>query len=147
MSVADGLFVYGTLREGGSNHAWLLRTHPEGMTRAWMAGRLFHLPTGYPAMVAGAEPAGLQEPGWVCGDFVGYEDQHELEAALEDLDALEGVDQGLFTREILPVVLAGGHRYLAWAYLFHVERLPRLEREAIAVTGGDWAPYLRQGMA
>ena len=49
MAAADGLFVYGTLREGGSSHAWLMRTHPEGLTRAWVAGRLFHLPAGYPA--------------------------------------------------------------------------------------------------
>lgn len=146
MKTADGLFVYGTLREGGLNHAWLLRTHPEGLSRAWMAGRLFHLPTGYPAMVANSEPASLQAPGWVSGDFVGYEDEAELEAALADLDALEGVDEGLFTREVLPVRLGGGLRYLAWVYLFHVERLPRLEREAIEIPSGDWAPYLHQGL-
>ena len=146
MDSADGLFVYGSLREGGLNRAWLLRTHPEGMTLARMAGRLFHLPAGYPAMVAGAEPAGPQEPGWIHGEFVGYEDQQDLAAALEDLDALEGVDEGLFSREIRPVVLAGGQRYLAWTYLFHVERLPRLEREAVEVTTGDWAPYLHLGL-
>ena len=116
---ADGLFVYGTLREGGANHAWLQRTHPEGRTCAWVAGRLFHLPAGYPALVPGAEPGGPPPgPGWVRGDFVGYED------------------------EVLPVVLEGGHRFKAWAYVFHVERLPRLEREAVEIQDGDWAPYL-----
>ena len=106
MTEADGLFVYGTLREGGSNHAWLQRTHPEGLTQAWVAGRLFQLPAGYPALVSGAEP-GTPPPGegWVRGDFVGYEDAAELDSALADLDPLEGVEEGLFTREILPVVL------------------------------------------
>lgn len=140
---ADGLFVYGTLREGGSRHAWLMRTHPEGLTGAWMAGRLFHLPAGYPALVPGLEPAAPPPgPGWVRGDFVGYGDERELESALSDLDPLEGVEEGLFTREILPVALEGGLRYRAWAYVFHVERLPRLEREAVEVPGGDWASYL-----
>lgn len=140
---SDGLFVYGTLREGGSNHGWLLRTHPEGLTRAWVAGRLFQLPAGYPALVPGPEPS---EPppgkGWVRGDFVGYEDAEELESALADLDPLEGVEEGLFSREILPVVLDGGQRYRAWVYMFHVERLPRLQREAVEIGGGDWEAYL-----
>ena len=142
MIEADGLFVYGALRGGGSRHAWLLRTHPEGLTRAWVPGRLFHLPEGFPALVPGPEPpAPPPGPGWVVGDFVGYEDPADLEAALADLDALEGVEEDRFSREILPVVLEGGHRYGAWVYLFHVERLPRLEQEALELPDGDWAPY------
>jgi len=143
MLAADGLFVYGTLREGGSNQAWLLRTHPEGLTRAWVAGRLFHLPAGDPVLVPGREPE-VPPPGagWVRGDFVGYEDEGELESALADLDALLGVEEGLFTRAVLPVILEGGHRYRAWVHVFHVERLPRLEKEALELPDGDWAPYL-----
>jgi len=143
MDSADGLFVYGTLREGGSNHAWLMRTQPEGITGAWVAGRLFHLAAGYPALVPGPEPdTPAPGPGWVRGEFVGYDDERDLDSALADLDPLEGVEEGLFTREILPVALEGGQRYQAWAYVFHVERLPRLEREAVEVRDGDWAPYL-----
>ena len=143
MAGADGLFVYGTLREGGSHHAWLLRTHPEGLTGGWVAGRLFHLPAGYPALVPGTEPeVPPPAPGWVRGDFVGYEDEADLESALADLDPLEGVEEGLFTREVRPVCLEGGHRYQAWVYVFHVERLPRLQREAVEVLGGDWTSYL-----
>lgn len=140
---ADGLFVYGTLREGGAHRTWLARTHPEGCTRAWAPGRLFHLAAGYPALVPGPLPPALPPgPGWVCGEFVGYEDGADLDAALADLDPLEGVEEGLFSRELLPVVLEGGQRYLAWGYVFHVERLPRLEREAVELPGGDWADYL-----
>jgi gamma-glutamylcyclotransferase (GGCT)/AIG2-like uncharacterized protein YtfP len=73
---------------------------------------------------------------------VGYEDALDLESALSDLDPLEGVEEGLFSREILPVVLDGGHRYHAWTYMFHVERLPRLEREAVEIGSGDWEAYL-----
>ena len=143
MVEADGLFVYGTLREGGSNHAWLLRTHPEGLTRAWVAGRLFNLSTGYPALVPAAEPQSQPPgPGWVRGEFIGYEDAEDLESALADLDPLEGVEEGLFTREILAVHLEGGHRFLAWVYVFHVERLPRLQREAVEIPSGDWESFL-----
>jgi gamma-glutamylcyclotransferase (GGCT)/AIG2-like uncharacterized protein YtfP len=73
---------------------------------------------------------------------VGYEDDRELESALADLDPLEGVEEGLFTREIFPVFLTRDLQYHAWVYVFHVERLARLEREAVEVTSGDWADYL-----
>jgi hypothetical protein len=40
------------------------------------------------------------------------------------------------------VLLDSGHTYAAWTYLFPEERLVRLEREAVELPGGDWAPYL-----
>lgn len=136
----EGIFLHGPLREGGNQHPWLLRTHPEGLSRAWVGGRLFRLPDGSPALVAGPLPATVPPgPGWVRGDFAGYGDACDLEAALADLDALEGVEEGRVTREVRPVVLDGGRRRWAWVYLFHVERLPRLEREAVELPGGDWA--------
>ena len=73
---------------------------------------------------------------------MGYEEEEDLESALADLDPLEGVEEGLFSREILPVTLEGGQHYQAWVYVFHVERLPRLQREAVELTTGDWLPYL-----
>jgi len=141
---ADGLFVYGPLREGGAQHPWLARTRPEGSCRAWAAGRLFHLPSeGFPAMVAAPEPEGPPpSPGWVTGEFVGYGDEAELEAALADLDQLLDVAGGPFVRRVLPVVLDSGHRYGAWIHLFEPDLLPRLERHGAELPDGDWAPYL-----
>jgi gamma-glutamylcyclotransferase (GGCT)/AIG2-like uncharacterized protein YtfP len=108
-----------------------------------VAGRLFHLPAGYPALVPGPAPADPPPgPGWVRGDFVGYEDEGDLDSALADLDPLEGVEEGLFSRAILPVALEGGPRYQAWVYVFHVERLPRLEKEAVELPRGDWNLWL-----
>jgi len=141
---ADGLFVYGSLRPGGERHRWLQRTGPEGLCRAWCAGRLFHLPdAGYPALVPTEEPEGPPPgPGWVTGDFAGYEDEAALDAALADLDPLEGVEEGLFARRALAVVLDSGHRFVAWAYVFPEDRLGTLERRAVELPGGDWSDYL-----
>ena len=139
---ADGIFVYGTLREGGRNHGWLQRTNPEGTTSAQAPGRLFHLPAhGFPAMVAGEEPDS-PGPGWVVGEFAGYEDEQALENALSDLDQLEDVDGDLFRRVVVPVVLDSGHRLGAWVYVFPPDRLPRLEREGVELPSGDWKAYL-----
>jgi len=141
---SDGLFVYGTLREGGPNHAWLKRTNPVGHTRAYTPGRLFHLPgTGLAAMVPGAIPEALPPgSGWVVGEFIGYEDEEDLESALDNLDQLEGVAEGQFERKMVPVLLESGQTYAAWAYVFPVERLPRLGREGIELPDGDWSGYL-----
>jgi gamma-glutamylcyclotransferase (GGCT)/AIG2-like uncharacterized protein YtfP len=141
---ADGIFLYGTLREGGRDHAWLRRTDPEGTTRAYAPGRLFHLPAaGHPAMVAQEEPSEPPPgPGWVAGEFAGYGDEAALEGAIQDLDALEGVETGLYLRVLLPVILDSGHRFTAWAHVFPPDRIPRLEREAVELPSGDWNNYL-----
>ncbi len=140
---ADGLFVYGSLRTGGHSHGWIQRTDPLGITAAHTPGRLFHLPTaGYPAMVPTQPEPDSPGPGWVAGEFIGYEDGRALENALQDLDQLEDVEGGLFERRILPVLLDSGHRYAAWAYVFPEDRLGRLEREGIELPNGDWRDYL-----
>ena len=140
----DGLFVYGTLREGGAHHGWLKRTNPIGRTRAYAPGRLFHLPdAGFPAMTQGSIPESLPPGfGWVVGEFVGYEDGEDLDAALKNLDQMEGVVEGLFERQVVPVLLEGGQSYAAWTYVFPVDRQPRLEREAVELVDGAWSPYL-----
>lgn len=124
-------------------HAWLLRTHPEGLTTGWVAGRLFQLPEGTAALVPGPEPSQPPPgPGWVRGDFVGYEGEEDLASALADLDPLEGVEKGQYIRAVVPVLLEGGPCFQAWAYLYPPERLPQLERLAIELPGGDWTAYL-----
>jgi gamma-glutamylcyclotransferase (GGCT)/AIG2-like uncharacterized protein YtfP len=144
MQEADGLFVYGTLRQGGRAHGWIQRTDPEGSTDAWVPGRLFHLPSvGYPAMVPGPEPERpAPGPGWVAGEFIGYGDEAALNNALQDLDQLEDVEGELFERRVLPVLLDSGHRYHAWVYVFPEDRLARLEKEGVELERGDWRSYL-----
>lgn len=142
---ADGIFIYGPLREGGRTHGWLQRTEPEGLTSAFTPGRLFHLPdAGFPAMVVqDAEPSAPPPgPGWVEGEFAGYDSEEALDCALGDLDQLEDVEGDLFMRMLVPVVLTSGHRFSAWAYVFSKDRLPRLEREGLELTSGSWKDYL-----
>ena len=75
------------------------------------------------------------------GEFIGYEDEDDLASALSNLDQLEGVDEGLFELTMVPVLLEGGQTFVAWAYVFPVERLLRLEREGVELPDGDWARY------
>jgi len=140
---ADGIFVYDGLRAGGHQHSWIQRTDPLGSTPAHSPGRLFHLPAaGLAAMVPLAAEPGFPGPGWVAGEFFGYEDESSLDGALQDLDQIKGVEDGLFERRILPVLLASGHRYRAWIYVFPEDRLARLAQEGIELPDGDWRRYL-----
>ncbi len=141
---ADGLFILGPLCEGGAQHAWLKRTGFEGLCGAWTPGRLFHLAEVHaPALVPGPIPESLPPgPGWVVGEFVGYDDAETLEAAVENLDALEGTTEDRTERRLLPVLLEGGQVYKAWSWVHPEDRLPRLEREGLELKSGDWKDYL-----
>ena len=75
-------------------------------------------------------------------EFVSYGDDAELEEALADLDQLENVEGGLFVRRVLPVILDSGIRFGAWVHLFETDRLLQLEKDAVELPQGDWAPYL-----
>ncbi len=139
---ADGLFLLGPLQPGGRHHRWVTRTHPEGMCRAWVAGRLFHQPeAGLPGLVASSIPPALPPgPGWVAGTFVGYGDEADLARALADLDALAAEGGG--EARLLPVLLEGGATYVAWAWTLDPDHLTRLSREAVELPEGDWGAYL-----
>ncbi len=104
------LFVYGTLKRGGSLHH-LLRPHGgavyvgEGKIR----GLLYSFcDANYPGAVA------TREPGrFVHGEVYSLSDSDRL---LQRLDRHEGCDEGLFVRQDVQVL--GGKRLRAWAYFY-----------------------------
>ena len=81
------LFVYGTLKQGGSNHHYLAAQRLVGPVRTAPAYRL-HLLDGYPGMVRAA--AGGRS---IAGEL------WEVDApCLAALDELEGVGSGMYER-------------------------------------------------
>jgi gamma-glutamylcyclotransferase (GGCT)/AIG2-like uncharacterized protein YtfP len=91
------IFVYGTLKRRGSNHAFLAGQEFVGPA-ATPAGWCLYELEGYPGMIA--EPASVEG---VTGELWRVDD-----ACLSRLDALEGVNEGLYRRE--RIVLASPHR-------------------------------------
>jgi len=119
------LFVYGTLKPGEAAFDTYCACVRIQQVAAWVAGRLYHLPQGYPALTL--------EAGWVQGALL----QVPL-AVLVHLDAYEDFDphrphRSAYLRLLLPVhdqkreVLT-----LAWAYVMALDRV----RQA----GGHWLP-------
>jgi gamma-glutamylaminecyclotransferase len=86
------VFVYGTLKRGCSNHAQMAGQTFVGEARTVPGFRLYDL-GGYPAIVALPEDrAGVTGEVWSVDP-----------TALQRLDRFEGVHEGLYRREPLPL--------------------------------------------
>ncbi|MCU0791634.1 MAG: gamma-glutamylcyclotransferase [Opitutaceae bacterium] len=86
------VFVYGTLKRGGSNHAQLEGARFIGDAR---------LRPGYTMYSLGAYPGLVAEPA--SADRVTGEIWAVSHAMLTRLDAFEGVDEGLYQRAAAPL--------------------------------------------
>ncbi|SDF28576.1 gamma-glutamylcyclotransferase [Sporolituus thermophilus] len=134
------VFVYGTLMSGLANHH-VLKPYIKAIGPAKTAGRVYHLPYGYPAYCADGGQ------GEVTGELVELKD---ISKALASLDQLEGYygpgcADNLYDRIVRPVTAADGRIVDAYIYAWH-------DRESLAalgvpVPGGDWREYVRHGRA
>jgi len=118
------LFVYGTLKRGGSRH-WIIENLPF-LGRAKAKGFVLYDLGPYPAMVPGA--------GLVYGEV--YEVSKEV---LQSLDWVEGVPV-LYRRKLIEVVFEDGFSLKAWAYIYsgNVKGFPRIE-------DGEWKDSQEKG--
>jgi gamma-glutamylcyclotransferase (GGCT)/AIG2-like uncharacterized protein YtfP len=101
------VFVYGTLRPGQPRWPALARfiSEPDATRAASVPGQLFDTGYGWPAAIF--EGTSIDQ---VLGVVVRL-DPESVDEALLTLDAIEGVDSGLFQRVI---VTADGHP--CWSY-------------------------------
>jgi gamma-glutamylcyclotransferase (GGCT)/AIG2-like uncharacterized protein YtfP len=114
------LFVYGTLKSGCCNHAQLVGQKFVGPARTATGYRLFDL-GGYPGIVA------------VDGDREGVVGEvWSVDAAgLQALDLFEGVPEGLYRREPIPLREPFAHQSID-AYVYHESVVGRRE------IGAEW---------
>lgn len=120
------VFVYGTLKRGGVNHAQLADQLHVGPARTAPGYTLYSLGE-YPGLVA--DPA---DRSGVAGELWAVD-----APALARLDAFEGLDEGLYARVPAPLSawpesLPATEALRAWMYLYlrSVEGRPWI--------GGDW---------
>lgn len=114
------LFVYGTLKRGCCNHHHLAGQTFVGRARTQPGFTLYDL-GGYPGIVAdSADPAGVSGEVWSVAP-----------GALAALDAFEGIHEGLYRRERLPLLPPFSDREIE-AY---VSVLPVVGRPAV---GAEW---------
>ncbi len=120
----DLLFVYGTLKRGGTRHGFLSQAEFLGPARTGLRCRLYDC-GGYPGLVI---------------DPTGYAVSGELyvipPSCLEMCDVEEGTEEGLYRRRRIPVVREGmsGRAVRAWTYCW--QRSVASLREC----GPEWLP-------
>ena len=147
------LFFYGTLKRGHANHDLFCSGYSR-VEDATARGRLYHLPSGYPALVVpkediratgtanpirdaseqqrlGHQGAYRSDGAVVFGELFFFDDPEER---LPALDRLEGFNPGrssLYRRVLIPTETSGGAGVLAWAYVIE-------ESSGTHVPGGRW---------
>lgn len=100
------VFVYGTLKRGGSNHAFMTGQMFLGDARTQPGLTLYSL-GDYPGMVrAPGDTAGVTGELWAVDD-----------AGLAELDRLEGLDEGLYERVDI-LLTPNPHAASAQSYLY-----------------------------
>jgi gamma-glutamylcyclotransferase (GGCT)/AIG2-like uncharacterized protein YtfP len=105
------IFVYGTLKKGGTRHQLVAAAGLKFVVDGKTSGRLYSLP--------GQDyPAGIFVPGsrYVHGELYKIKDNY-IHEWLNDLDLEEGVDEGLYAR-VLREIEADGKTVNAWVYTY-----------------------------
>lgn len=87
------VFVYGTLKAGGSNHRFMRGQIFVGDAQTLPGFQLIHLGS-YPGMIASTN----------ASDSVVGEVWRVTSACLAQLDELEGIDEGLYVRVKIPLL-------------------------------------------
>ncbi|MBW2451383.1 MAG: gamma-glutamylcyclotransferase [Deltaproteobacteria bacterium] len=123
------LFVYGTLRPGGSNFARFLQEHAKRIQSASVSGQIYwHVEGDYPYLVNG--------PGRVTGHLIEI-DPEVWPNLLAEIDRLEDYDmqneaESWYVRRRITATLANGQRQTCWTYFWNRQCSGRL------IEHGDW---------
>ena len=147
------LFVYGTLKRDQANHELFCRGYAH-VEEAKVRGRLYDLPSGYPALVVPKEDiraAGTADPIYdaseqqrldraevyrpdgtlVSGELFVFDDPEERLPALDRLESFDPSRPSFYRRVLIPAETSGGAGVLAWAYVIE-------ESRGIYLPGGRW---------
>lgn len=123
---AEPVFVYGTLRRGGSNHFRM--NGADFVGGGGIAGKIFRI-DWYPALVCGGA-------GEVKGELYRVCEEH-----LRALDVFEGIVPGEgesreYRRVKVEVTLDSGEKASAWVWEWIGDLIP-----AVALGTGDWLEH------
>ena len=117
------VFVYGTLRRGGTNDINRLSPPPRFKGTGQVTGRLFSL-GAYPGIQLGAG-------GMVVGEV--YASASELEGVLDEIEGLAPIPDGHYEQAAIQVAV-GSQSFSCLIYVATVETLAC----GVPMASGDW---------
>ena len=123
------VFVYGSLRTGEYNHAWLKRGAAVKLKGVGSTPGLLHDCGSWPAMMPGSGEERVTGELWRC------EDSASTLSALDELEGFAGygADGSLFLRRLQRARMSCGGEVLTWVYRYGGERC-----DGELVSSGDW---------
>ena len=128
------VFVYGTLMQGLWNHKRYLGGQINRITAGRTYGLLYHLPEGYPALIAGKEA--------IEGEVIQPVDEN----LMESLDSLEGYDErssnNLYVRQVRSISTEDGEEAICWVYVYTDEKYAK--ENGILVLHGNWKKFIEK---
>jgi gamma-glutamylcyclotransferase (GGCT)/AIG2-like uncharacterized protein YtfP len=149
------MFFYGTLKRGHANHDLFCQGYLRA-EEATVRGRIYDLPSGYPALVVPEEDvraAGTADPlkdafeqqrlgradvygpdgTLVSGELLTFDDPEERLPALDRLEGFAAGKPSPYRRVLIPAEISEGAGVLAWAYVTEGS-------SGIHLPGGRWPP-------
>jgi gamma-glutamylcyclotransferase (GGCT)/AIG2-like uncharacterized protein YtfP len=150
------MFFYGTLKRGHANHDLYCRGYLCA-EEATVRGRLYDLPSGYPALVVPEEDVraiGTADPQGdaseqqrqldrekayrpdgtlISGELLTFDDPGDRLPALDRLEGFDPARPSLYRRVLIPAETSGGEGVLAWAYVIEGS-------SGTYLPGGSWPP-------
>lgn len=124
------VFVYGTLRRGGSNDITRLTPAPRFVGRAQVAGRMFDLGV-YPGLILGKDKGQGEEGTPVHGEV--YAIGPALEAVLDEIEEVFPQATGEYAKREMDVLVDG---IAVQCIVYEINPVRTAGRPVIA--GGDW---------
>jgi len=120
------VFVYGTLREGETNHRYL--KHAELVAeQAWTMGCLYDTGYGYPALISGKER--------VYGEC--YKVTKREHWLLDQLEGYRGEGKDNLYNRVLSTIYTKYGQFKAYVYIYALDRVEEMEK----ISTGDWKAY------
>ncbi|MCL6547549.1 MAG: gamma-glutamylcyclotransferase [Alicyclobacillus sp.] len=131
------VFVYGTLRSGQFYHDRIARDVIR-CRRAYVKGRLYHLPFGYPALILD------EAAGKVWGEVLEF-DRRTLRRVLSVMDDIEGYggpgEDNEYDRVVRPVHLEEAQAVECHLYVCPDRSRAWVEEHGVLVPCGDWVAW------
>lgn len=132
------VFVYGSLRPGASNFS-LVAPYVQETLPAYVEGKLYHLPTGYPTVICG-------ERGKVRGELLRLEPFFEALSLLDELEDYYGPDgpDNEYERIWGRVFRETGETSAAYFYVCPAENVEYCRKAGLIIPTGDWKAFLTE---
>jgi len=128
------VFVYGTLMQNFSNYKRYLKGRINRVMSGTTSGLLYHLPEGYPALIAGNQP--------IKGEIIEPVDEKLLQILDRLEDYAEGRNSNLYVREVRNILTEDGEEVACWVYIYANERYA--QENGILVPDGDWRKFMEK---